>query len=93
MVQTYGGGDGGSGNAVERPDQAALPDRRRDLLEGGGHRGGDRQTRLLPRRRHGTPDLFQVLSGPIVNDPHRKIKKQPVGTNQDYLKNNVKLKF
>ncbi len=47
MVQTYGGGDGGSGNVVERPDQAALPDCRRDLLEGGGRRGGDRQAGLL----------------------------------------------
>jgi len=91
--QAYGSRDGGGGDIIQGAHQPALPDRRGDLLEGGGHRGGDRQTRLLPRRRHGTPDLFQVLSGPIVNDPHRKIKKQPVGTNQDYLKNNVKLKF
>ncbi len=75
MVQTYGGGDGGSGNVVERPDQAALRDRHRDLLEGGGRRGGDRQARLLPRRRHGAPDFFEVFSGTIVNDPHRENRK------------------
>ena len=75
MVQTYGGGDGGSGNVVERPDQAALPDRRRDLLEGGGRRGGRGQARFLPRRLHGAPDLLKILAGSVVDNPHRDTEK------------------
>ena len=94
MVQTYGGGDSGSGNVVERPDQAALPDRRRDLLEGGGRRGGRWQARLLPRRSHGAPDFLEVFSGPIVHYTHHEgdSKNVLVCKNQDYLKNKVKFK-
>ena len=72
MVQTYGGGDSGSGDVVERPDQAALPDRRRDLLEGGGRRGGRWQARLLPRSGHGAPDLLEIFRGPVVHYTHRE---------------------
>jgi hypothetical protein len=92
MVQTYGSGNGGSSDVVERPDQAALPDRRRDLLEGGGCRGGRWQARLLPRCRHGAPDFLKVFSGTIVNDPHRENRKNVRAKFLIYLKNKVKLK-
>ena len=70
MVQTYGSGDSGSGDVVERPDQAALPDRRCDLFEGGGRRGGRWQACLLPRGGHGAPDLRKIFSGLVIHYAH-----------------------
>ena len=77
MVQTYGGGDGSSGNVVERPDQAALPDRRRDLLEGGGRRGGSGQARLLSGRLHGAPDFREIFRGLVIHYAHGGKRKSP----------------
>ena len=76
MVQTYGSGDSGSGDVVERPDQAALPDRRGDLLEGGGRRGGSWQACLLPRGGHGAPDLREVLRGLIIHYTHHEGERE-----------------
>ena len=76
MVQTYGGGDGSSGNVVERPDQAALPDRRRDLLEGGGRRGGRWQACLLPRGGHGAPNLRKIFCGLVIHYAHGGKRKR-----------------
>ncbi len=92
MVQAYRGGDGGSGDVVERPDQAALPDFRRNLLKGGGRRGGRGQARFLPRRFHGAPNLLEIFTGPVVDNPHRDAgrKNMLVCKNQNYLKNRVK---
>ena len=75
MVQTYGSGDSGSGDVVERPDQAALPDRRGDLLEGGGRRGGSGQARLLSGRLHGAPDFREIFRSLVVHDTHGRERK------------------
>jgi hypothetical protein len=93
MVQTYGSGDSGSGDVVERPDQAALPDRRGDLLEGGGRRGGSWQACLLPRGGHGAPDLREILRGLVVHYTHHEgERKMFVCKNQNYLKNKAEIK-
>ena len=93
MVQTYGGGDSSSGDVVERPDQAALPDRRGDLLEGGGRRGGSWQACLLPRGGHGAPDLREILRGLVVHYTHHEgERKMFVCKNQNYLKNKAEIK-
>ena len=94
MVQTYGSGDSGSGDIVERPDQAALPDRRGDLLEGGGRRGGSGQARLLSGRLYGAADLREILRGLVVHYTHHEgERKMLVCKNQNYLESKVKLKI
>ena len=94
MVQTYGSGNSGSGDVVERPDQAALPDRRCDLLEGGGRCGGRWQACLLPRGGHGAPDLREILRGLVVHYTHHEgERKMLVCKNQNYLESKVKLKI
>jgi hypothetical protein len=69
-TQAYGSGDGGGSNIVQGAHLPALPDRRRDLLEGGGRRGGDRQARLLSRRLHGAPDLRKVFTSAVIHYTH-----------------------
>ena len=93
MVQTYGSGDSGSGDVVERPDQAALPDRRCDLLEGGGRRGGRWQACLLPRGGHGAPDLREIFCGLVIHYAHGGKKKAFACKNQNYLESKDKLKI
>jgi len=70
MVQTYGSGDGGGGDIIQGAHQPALPDRSRDLLEGGGRRGGSGQARLLSGRLHGAPDFREVFRSLVVHDTH-----------------------
>ncbi len=92
--QAYGSRDGGGGDIIQGAHQPALPDRRGDLLEGGGRRGGSGQARLLSGRLHGAADLGEILRRPVINNPH-SIHKQTKGVgfkNQNYLKSKVKLK-
>ena len=76
MVQTYGSGDGGGGDVIQGAHQPALPDRRSDLLEGGGRRGGSGQARLLSGRLHGAADFGEIFRRPIIDDPHRLHKRK-----------------
>ena len=86
MVQTYGSGDGGGGDVIQGAHQPALPDRSRDLLEGGGRRGGSGQARLLSGRLHGAPDFREVFCSLIVHDTHGRERKWSRNQNQNYLK-------
>ena len=94
MVQTYGSGDGGGGDIIQGAHQPALPDRSRDLLEGGGRRGGSGQARLLSGRLYGTADLREILRGLVVHYTHHEgERKMFVCKNQNYLESKVKLKI
>ena len=75
MVQTYGSGDGGGGDVIQGAHQPALPDRSRDLLEGGGRRGGSGQARLLSGRLHGAPDFREIFRSLVVHDTHGRERK------------------
>jgi hypothetical protein len=77
MVQTYGSGDGGGGDVIQGAHQPALPDRSRDLLEGGGRRGGSGQARLLSGRLHGAPDFREIFRGLVIHYAHGGKRKSP----------------
>ena len=76
MVQTYGSGDGGGSDIIQSAHQPALPDRSRDLLEGGGRRGGRWQACLLPRGGHGAPDLREIFCGLVIHYAHGGKRKR-----------------
>ena len=91
--QAYGSGDGGGSNIVQGAHQPALPDCRRNLLEGRGRRGGDRQARFFPGCRHRPLYLSEILAGAVIHDTHDGERKCSGVQNQNYLKNKVNLKL
>ena len=91
MVQTYGSGDGGGGDVVQGAHQPALPDRSRDLLEGGGRRGGSGQARLLSGRLHGAPDFREVFCSLIVHDTHGRKGSRTKSKLSEKVKSKLKI--